>query len=376
MSRKVRAGLATAGCMGVVAAGAFAGPAGAHPAYEDSGSGLVFMQTNDVAGNSVAVYDRRGDGALAEAGTYATGGLGGALDGPNFDQLASQGSVAYDGEHGLLYVVNAGSNSVTVFAVQGTQLRRVQVIGSGGVFPVSVAVHGAVVYVLNARDGGNIQGFARDGDRLIQVPEWRRGLALDTSITPEFLATPGDVVFTPAGDKLVVTTKNNDKIEVFNLDSLGRPSASPVLTPDPGTVQFAATFDAAGHLDVAEAAGSVASFVVNRDGSLTLIGRQATHKKATCWITSTGDHVFASDTASDTVSRYATQADGLVGRGLTPTDAAPTDSAASSDGRYLYVRAGGAGEVEEFAIGQDGALTRIGAVPTPGGVAGDGMAAG
>jgi hypothetical protein len=98
MSRTVKARLAAGGCVGIVAAGAFAAPAGARTAYEDAGSGLVFMQTNDLGGNRVAVYDRRGHSTLAEAGTYATAGLGGRLDGPDFDQLASQGSVAYDRE--------------------------------------------------------------------------------------------------------------------------------------------------------------------------------------------------------------------------------------------------------------------------------------
>lgn len=363
-----------AGCAGILAAGILAGPALAAPS-DGAPSGLVFIQTNDLAGNSAVVYDRHQDGTLTEAGTYATGGLGGQLDGPGFDQLASQGSVAYDPVDQLLYVVNAGSNSVTVFSVYGDKLRRVQVIGSGGEFPVSIAVRGHVVYVVDARGGGGIQGFLLTGTRLLRVPEWHRALDLSTSITPEFLHTPGDIGFSPDGDKLFITTKNNDRIDVFNLDRFGAPSATPVVTPDPAAVSFGLTFDAADHLDVAEAAGSVATFGVNPDGSMTLIERQSTNQKATCWVVSTGGRVYASNTASSTVSGYTSRSDGLVGLGLTATDAAPTDSAASSDGRYLYLRTGGSSSVEEFAIGTDGALTRIGSVSIPGGVAGDGLAA-
>ena len=50
--------------------------------------------------------------------------------------------------------MNAGSNTITVFAVHGDRLTRLQVIGSGGEFPVSIAARGSRVYVLNARDGG------------------------------------------------------------------------------------------------------------------------------------------------------------------------------------------------------------------------------
>ena len=87
-------------------------------------------------------YDRSDNGSLTLAGTYNTGGLGGQLTGSVVDHLASQGSLTYDQRSALLYAVNAGSNTVSVFSVHGDDLSLRQVIGSGGVFPVSVAVHG------------------------------------------------------------------------------------------------------------------------------------------------------------------------------------------------------------------------------------------
>lgn len=56
------------------------------------------------------------------------------------DHLGSQGFLAFDRARGLLYAVNAGSNTVTVFSPNGDRLIHRQVIGSGGTFPVSVAV--------------------------------------------------------------------------------------------------------------------------------------------------------------------------------------------------------------------------------------------
>ena len=214
----------------------------------------MFVQTDNLAGNTVVAYDRAGDGSLHQAGVYQTGGKGGALTGSVVDHLASQGSLAYDREHGLLYAVNAGSNSVTVFAVHGDRLARRQVITSGGSFPVSIAVRGNVVYVLNARDGGSVQGYLRFGDRLVRVPSWHRALGLDPTQTPEFTHTPGQVAFTPDGRKLIVTTKaNGNNIDVFAVDRFGGLSAQPVVNADPGPVPFAVTFDAGGHLVVAEA---------------------------------------------------------------------------------------------------------------------------
>jgi hypothetical protein len=82
--------------------------------------------------------------------------------------------------------------------------------------PVSVAVHGDVVYVLDARDGGAIQGYRSIGSLLALIPTWHCALGLDPNATPEFLSTPGQVAFTPEGGKVLATTKGNTgAIEVF-----------------------------------------------------------------------------------------------------------------------------------------------------------------
>jgi hypothetical protein len=99
----------------------------------------VFVQTDNPTANAVAVYDRTVNGSLRTAGTYPTGGLGGVLDGSVVDHLASQGSLALDPDAHLLYAVNAGSDTITVFGVRGDRLSRRQVLPSGGAFPVAAA---------------------------------------------------------------------------------------------------------------------------------------------------------------------------------------------------------------------------------------------
>ncbi|HEX6445635.1 MAG TPA: hypothetical protein VF053_11140 [Streptosporangiales bacterium] len=369
---------AVAGMLGLAGALLVVGSADASAAHHSSSSAEpVFVQNDNPSDNAVVVYDREPDGTLDQAGTYPTGGLGGVLGGSVIDHLASQGSLTYDRQHELLYAVNAGSDTLTVFAVHGDELRRLQVIGSGGEFPVSITVHGDVLYVLDARGGGSVQGFLRVGTRLVRVPVWHRALGLDASMTPEFTSTPGQVLFTPRGDELIVTTKNNgSRLDVFRVDRAGAPSRHPVVTPDPGRLPFAATFDAAGRLDVAEAGtNTVATFTVGRDGSLTLSGREPTGQQATCWITSTGSAVFADNAASATVSSFMVGSQGLSARGTVGTDAGTADAAATADGRYLYVQAGAAGIVDEFAVGADGALTRIGSVTVPDAAGGEGIAA-
>ena len=80
--------------------------------------GAVFVQTNELAGNTIASYTRAANSVLTPAGRFATGGKGGAAVGAVSDRLASQGSLVYDGVHRLLFAVNAGSNSLSVFGVE------------------------------------------------------------------------------------------------------------------------------------------------------------------------------------------------------------------------------------------------------------------
>ncbi|HEX6448214.1 MAG TPA: hypothetical protein VF060_02005 [Trebonia sp.] len=341
-------------------------------------SGEVFVQTDAVGGNAVAVYDRAGDGTLRAAGTYATGGLGGVLTGSVVDHLASQGSLAYDRAHGLLYAVNAGSNTVTVFAVTGNGLIRRQVISSGGSFPVSITMHGNLVYVLNARDGGSVQGFVRAGETLVKVPAWNRALGLDPAQAPEFTHTPGQVAFTPDGSRLVVTTKGNgNDIDVFGVGPLGAPSAAPAVNADPGNVPFAVSFDTGGHLAVAEAGdNAVATFTISPNGTLTLAARLATGQAGTCWIAPDGSDFYASNAGSGTLSGIGDTGSGqLQALGNTAADAGTVDATASPGGQYLYAQTGANGIVDEYHVASGGALTKIGSVTVPNAAGGEGIAA-
>ncbi len=268
-------------------------------------TGSVFVQTDNLSGNAVAAYRRTADGRLEPAGTYPTGGLGGVLAGSAVNHLASQGSLAYDRARGRLYAVNAGSNTITVFAVHGGRLTGRQVISSGGAFPVSVAVRGDLVYVLNARDGGSIQGYRLAAGRLALIPAWHRSLGLGTAASPEFTHTPGEISFTPDGSKLVLTTKAaGNSIEVFPLGPGGW-AGRPVVNAEPGAVPFGMTFDAQGRLAVAEAGpNAVVTFTVQGDGRLSPVAQAVTGQAGTCWISGTGPLLYASNAGSASLSGY------------------------------------------------------------------------
>ena len=293
-----------------LAVAAFAAPAAsASTSARQSFPGAVeavFVQTDNSAGNAVVAYHRTPGGTLTLAGTYPTGGVGGILAGSVVDHLASQGSLSYDRLHGLLYAVNAGSDTVSVFATFGDRLALRQVVSSGGTFPVSVTVHGNYVYVLNALNGGSVYGYRVSDGRLSPIPGSLRGLGLDPAATPQFTHTPGHVAFTPDGSALIVTTKaNGNDVDVFSVLGGGLLSASPVVNSEPGAVPFAVGFDPLGHVLIAEAGpNALATFALSSGGLLTPLDSAPTGQAATCWVARAGRFFYTSNAGSASVGVF------------------------------------------------------------------------
>ncbi|HEY0535490.1 MAG TPA: hypothetical protein VGD29_28230 [Actinoplanes sp.] len=371
---------AAAGGVTALAGPALAGPASAGPelagpelAGPGHGGGAVFVATDGTDGNAVVAYDS----ALHQKGTYSTGGKGGVLNGSVADHVASQGALTLDRAHNLLYAVNAGSDTLTVFGVHGDRLSPQQVISTGGAFPVSVTSHGDAVYVLNARDGGSIQGYLRLGSRLVKVASWHRKLNLPiTTDTGEFTHTPGQIAFTPDGSRLIVTTKaSTSAVDVFGVDRLGGPSAEPTTTVLDGAVPFAVDFDSAGRLVVAEAGpNAVATFTIGHSGKLTPVSSVATGQAATCWIAGADGVFYASNAGSGSVTAVKDSHGKLTGQGNTATAAGSVDAATSPSGNRLYVRGGATGALVSFAIGRGGALTPLASVTVPNSAGAEGIA--
>ena len=93
-------------------------------------------------------------GTLTRAGSINTNGIG--VNTTTIDALFSQGSLAVYSNY--LFVVNAGSNSWSMFIINpsdATQLTLLSVQPTYGWFPVSVAVNDKYACVLT---GGNVTG--------------------------------------------------------------------------------------------------------------------------------------------------------------------------------------------------------------------------
>lgn len=362
----IRPALAILASVGVLAL------VGATPALAKHGPGhhgrvgVVFVQTNEPSGNKIDVFDRGSDGRLSLAGTYPTGGLGGvAAPGTESDHLASQGSLALSEDGKTLIAVNAGSDTVTSFRVHGDRLQLRNIVSSGGQFPASVAVHGRLVYVLNSGGTGIVQGFRLRGSHLASIAGSARSLGLANGDPPDFLTSPGQVGFTPDGQQLLVTTKaSTSSIDVFQVGSDGRLSASPVVNPSATPVPFAFTFAPSGRLVDGEAAMStVTTYLLGAGGTLSDPRSASDGQMALCWVLRIGDVYYVTNTASNNVSSFTVDSSGqpaLLEAVAATTNPGPIDMATS--GGYLYVETGMNGTVDEFAVNSDGTLTPIGTV--------------
>ena len=148
-------------------------------------SGAVFIMTNNADGNVILMYQRSGNGRIEYQDFYPTGGVGAGVGKTiPIDPLGSQNSLLMSEDGKYLYAVNAGDDTISVFEVKKNYLKFLDIVSSGGRFPVSLTVHQKILYVLNAgamdKDGNgtrsNITGFKLTGHLLIPLKGSTRDL--------------------------------------------------------------------------------------------------------------------------------------------------------------------------------------------------------
>jgi 6-phosphogluconolactonase len=321
----------------------------------------VYVQTNDASENEVIAFRRVEDGVLTLLGRFPTGGRG-----TGEPYLASAGSVVLSEDGRWLLVVNAGSDDVSLFAVQPDGLRLADCAGSGGSTPTSIAVSGALVYVLNHGTPG-ISGFSLADSKLTVLEGAPRPLSAPG-------ADPAQVSFTVGGGGLIVTERGTDSISSYVLDERGY-AQGPATIKSSGQTPYGFGFVSDGSLIVSEAFGGAAgaaaasSYAVSGNGELKVISESVGDTRSeVCWVVVTKDDRFAFVTnfGDGTVSSYEITAD----RGLKLADpvAGSTgrdqkglrDEAITGDGRYLYAIDPGAQKLAGWAVGQNGQLAPVG----------------
>jgi len=336
--------------------------------------GHLYVNNNSTGQNTIAAFDRHADGSLTaiDGSPFAAGGAGTGAP------YGSAGGLQRTADGRYLLATDPGSNDVSVLRIKPNGgLLLADVAPSNGNSPVSIAVHGSLVYVANGGAGGsNYTGFRLNaGGHLSPI-------AGSTYPLPD-TAMPGHILISPDGHRLVGTrvgpSAGPSYIDGFRIDADGRLDAAP---GSPFAAQRIGPFGSAfspvhgDQLFVSNAhdgpgAGSVSVYDVARNGSLDAISGSpfADNQTAPCWVAMSPDGrvLFAVNTAVPSISRYAVAADGSLGLvGSTPfaspAGLRPFDAAVSPDGGFLYVVDAGVAKVSAFAV--DGTtLTELGESP-------------
>jgi 6-phosphogluconolactonase len=365
-------GLATLSLLVVAALSLVGGTAEAGPPRTSAVVGHAYVNDNTPGVNTVAAFDRHADGSLTPvAGSpFAIGGEGTGAG------LGSQGAIQLSPNRRFLLAVDAGSNQISVLRITARGIPEPvgEPVSSGGVQPVSIAINRlGLVYVANVGDGGsNYTGFfLTPAGRLIPLPG-------TTFPVPEGSGV-GDVLFNSTGDRLVGTRDNPSLIDSFTVRLDGRLVAAPG-SPfiGQGLGQIGAEFRPTNpsQLYVSNAhngpgLGTVSAFRVSRSGVLSSIGDSPVPdgQTAPCWveISRDGKYLFAINTGSANLSRYAIARDGslsLIGTTAFTNGAGAVDARLSPDGRFLFVTGGRGQVVSGFAV-DGGDVTELPGSPTP-----------
>ncbi|WP_173123075.1 lactonase family protein [Kibdelosporangium persicum] len=382
----------------------------------DLRKGAVFVQSNSQHGNEVVALARNEDGRLSEVGRYDTGGVGtGSFqDSANGVVLGTANGEASP-QHNidnpqLLFVPNAGSNSITVFRVAADSLQLVETVPSGGETPVSLTVNRGLLYVLNSGELDDrlilnrppddatdfldncthgepptVTGFrVTEAGDLTQIENSTRPLSGGQG------SGCSQVSFTQDGEQLVVTervaslpTKTPQKgaIVTFDVTPDGMLGAKQVMDPA-GIGPFGFAFTKDGTLVVSEqdhsnpGKSTTSSYTIREDGTLKAISKAVPNMGTdNCWVVITNDSrmAFTSNAfGGGTVSSYAVDENGALTLlhasataepGKDPNDDkltdGTTDMALSRDSQYLYQLNSNLGMVQVFRTNSDGRLTHV-----------------
>jgi 6-phosphogluconolactonase (cycloisomerase 2 family) len=342
--------------------------------------GHLYTLNNDGVANAVLVLDRRADGSLKESSPpVTTGGTG--LVVPSGGDFDAQGAVRIVGRH--LLAVNPGSNSIAVFDISKKgKLKAVpgSPFASGGSTPLSIAVHGDLVYVANQAvpfanptNSPNITAFrlSKNG-RLTPIP----------GSTIEFPPGqgPGEVEFNPSGTVLAVTAgfQSTGDLHTYAVQPGGLlkegPGSPSNVSGVSGTVGFSWASHGR-HVMVSNFRGSAVTVFSVDSATAAVTPEGAPYRNnqgASCWTTLApdGKTLYTANFVSNTVSAYSVAADGklkLVGsapkRSATNPDS--KDLQVSPDGKYLYLVGPLAKEISVFALEKNGLPAEVSQADSP-----------
>jgi hypothetical protein len=272
-------------------------------AAAQSAVGAAYFITNEPAGNFVVAAAIGSDGKLTLRQATSTGGLGSHNTGDGPDALFTQGAVKASAAGNIVAAVNAGSNTISVFNIDSTNPTNLEMIGepvgSGGEFPVSLAINkdGNMVCSLNGGEVNGVACFSVDKTKgLVPIANTVRSLGLNQT-TPAN-GPPGSashVIFNEDNTQLIASVKGIPPtpgiFAIWDIAADGSLSENfqAVQPPKGGLLPFSMTVikgknailatDPGVGVDIVDLSGGAQSGVASGASSTLTINGQS----ATCW---------------------------------------------------------------------------------------------
>ena len=362
-------------------------------ADEGPARAVVYVESNDPAGNAIFAFARGHDGALTPlpGSPYPAGGLGIT---PTFDlgPFDSDQEVIVNPSGTLLFAVNGGSDSIAVFriAADGT-LRPVpgSPFPSGGSNPVSVGLAGDVLCVVNKDQDPDHPGQSLPNYTSFRVtPRGRLVPVPRSTVTVDAGSSPSQALTAPDGDLLFGADFMGGLLRSFRIAPSGRlrPRAAVPLPP----AEFAGTGQPPFPLGLAlhpeEPLLYVGFVTINRlgvyryndAGDLRFLRTVPNSGQALCWVrvNADGTRLYTTNTGDRSVSVYDISLDPaepveiqqVTLRGQGNTFQLELDST----GRFLHVVTQQAAPSEDVTanalhvlrVGDDGRLAEVPSSPT------------
>lgn len=347
-------------------------------------AGAVYMITNEPSGNFVVAADINSDGSLTLATATATGGAGqhGNAEGP--DALFGQGSVKTNANNSMLATVNAGSNTISLFAIDPKNPSSLSAVGqpisSGGEFPQSLAFNAAgdTLCALNGGALDGVQCFSVNSTGLTPKTNTRRNININQT-TPATgpAGTASHIIFSEDQKTVFAAVKGNPDanftgfLAAWDIQDDGSLSEdfTKVELPQGGALPFAISNIAGskGALFVADAGVGADVFDLSKGVSAAAQSNATTTipvegQGAVCWtaFSSKVESFFVSDIKTSLVTEIAVDPSTLnstVIKQYETQDAAGTidlEVATVNDKDFLYVNMANATSIAVFALPAQG----------------------
>jgi 6-phosphogluconolactonase len=329
----------------------------------------LYAQTNETV-NTVVHMVRNADGSISVKNRSASGGMGlngirpgNATAGPN--SLGSQNSVIISTDKTLLFAVNGGDSSVSVFSIDPatgdlTLKKSTRLLGAT---PSSLAYRNGFLYVLFQSGANQVGAYAVQADGALAQ--------LSLQDLPATGGLPTQVVVSPDANFIVVSAGTGSNAVVsypMNKDgSLGSPVVNRAGISTPFAGAFASTSI---YLSTDSGSRALASYTFTQAGAFNLIGSVVSGEGGPCWLVITPNSKYAYvGNGAGTISSYAVGPSGALTLlsakaasepGVLPgVNSVSGDSWISPDGKFLYADYLGADKVVAYSIGSDGAIVKI-----------------